>query len=84
VPVLSFSCDGKVYILVVCNKYIQKYIQEVKMKIEEVKKRNERKTVRINLKITPAISKWMRRHQISPTALFNEAVRELMENETAN
>ncbi len=48
------------------------------MEIENIKKR-EPKEVSINLRISQRVSDWMKEENISPTALFNEAVEELME-----
>ena len=44
-------------------------------------KRTERKTVSIGIRTFPKYSKWMKEQNISPTALFNEAVKELMKGE---
>jgi len=50
------------------------------MKIEDVKKdRKERRTIRINMKILPSVSKFMKEHNVSPTKVFDEAMKELME-----
>ena len=48
------------------------------MKIEEIQKL-ERKTVAMSIRTTKKISEWMREHNVSPTALFNQSVKELME-----
>jgi len=50
------------------------------MDIQNIK-RKERKQIRINLKTTLSISKWMKEKNISPQKLFDEAVKELMKNE---
>ena len=50
------------------------------MEIKDIQ-RNEKKTVRINLLIFPSVDKWLRDNNISPTALFDTAVKELMEKE---
>jgi hypothetical protein len=49
------------------------------MKIEDIKKPDEKKTVRLNLVTYPSISKWMKDNKISPNALFDKAVKELIE-----
>lgn len=48
------------------------------MEIKNIQ-RNERKSIRINIMIYPSISKWMKENNISPTALFDEASKEMME-----
>lgn len=40
--------------------------------------RKDRKNVRVNLKTTKQVSKWMKDKNISPQALFDESVKELM------
>lgn len=50
------------------------------MKIEDVKTNAKpRKTINISVRTFPKYSKFMKEHTISPTALFNKAVEELME-----
>ena len=50
------------------------------MKIEEVKKnRREKKTISISIRTYPSYSKWMRRNDVSPNAIFDKALKELME-----
>jgi len=52
------------------------------MNIEKVKKTfRERKSIGISVRTYPKYSKWLRDNEVSPTALFNEAVKELIENE---
>jgi len=53
------------------------------MEIEKIKRPSKQtnKTIPINLRITPEVSKWLKKKGISPTLLFDEAVKELMENE---
>jgi lysine/ornithine N-monooxygenase len=48
------------------------------VEIEDVK-RKEMRTKMISLRTYPSYSKWMAKHNISPTELFNKAVEELME-----
>ncbi len=47
------------------------------MKIKEVKKKEQPKSVRLNLKTTKEISKWMKKENISPQLIFDKAVEEL-------
>jgi hypothetical protein len=51
------------------------------MKIENVKRDNAKalqgKSVSVSIRITPAVSKWLKANEVSPTALFNEAVNEI-------
>ncbi len=47
------------------------------MKIEDVK-RKERKTVSISIRTYPSYSKFMRDKEISPNAIFDRALKELM------
>lgn len=48
------------------------------MKINDIKKK-ERRAVAMCIRTTKKISDWMNENEVSPTALFNEAVKELME-----
>ncbi len=49
------------------------------MEIKNVKRRKGKtKLISINLKITPEVSKFLKVQDISPTLVFNEAVKELM------
>ncbi len=47
------------------------------MKIEELQK-TENKSKIISVRTFPTYCKWMRENKISPTKLFNEAIKELM------
>ena len=47
-------------------------IKNVKRKVSE-----ERKNVRINLKITKSVSTWLKKEDISPQKLFDEAIKDL-------
>ena len=47
------------------------------MKIQNIQ-RIERKNVSIGVRTFTSYSKWMKANKVSPTALFNEAVKELM------
>jgi hypothetical protein len=51
--------------------------------LEKVKKKNpaEMKSVRMQIRTTPKISKWMKKHSISPSLVFEKAVEELMKKE---
>ena len=49
------------------------------MKKKDVKKKNrEIKSVNISVRTYPNYSKWMKKEELSPTAIFNLAVEELM------
>ncbi len=50
------------------------------MEIQNIQRnKTERKTESISIRTYKSYSKWMRKSNVSPTALFNEAVKELME-----
>ncbi len=52
------------------------------MKIENIQRRKQdNKSLSISIRITKDMSNWLRDKNISPTALFESAVKELMENE---
>lgn len=42
-----------------------------------VKRENHRKSVIMNIRITKDISRWMKEKNLSPTAIFYEAIKEL-------
>jgi len=48
--------------------------------IKKVKKKDpeEMKTVRMQIRTSPKISKWMKENDISPSLVFEKAVEELM------
>jgi len=50
------------------------------MKIEDIQ-RIERKSIPIGVRTFPSYSEWMKKNNVSPTALFNKAVKELMKEE---
>ena len=50
------------------------------MKIQDVQKK-ERKSIPISIRTYPKYSKWMRDNNISPSSVFNEAMKELVDNE---
>ena len=47
------------------------------MDINNIKKRKSKKTVLINIRITPELSKWLKEKNYSPTGIFYEAVKDL-------
>ena len=51
--------------------------------IKKVKKKNpeEMKSVRMQIRTTPKISKWMKENHVSPSKVFDHAVKELMKKE---
>ena len=50
------------------------------MKKQDVQKK-ERKSVSISIRTYPKYSKWMRDNKVSPNAVFNEAMKELVDEE---
>lgn len=48
------------------------------MEIKDVQKK-ERLTKIMSIRTTPKVSEWMNKNNVSPTVLFNKAVKELME-----
>lgn len=48
------------------------------MNKKDVTKTNERKSIRINLRTTKTISKWMGKNNISPQLIFDKSIEELM------
>jgi hypothetical protein len=51
--------------------------------LDKVKKKNPEgmKSVRMQIRTTPKISKWMKKHNISPSLVFERAVEALIEKE---
>lgn len=49
------------------------------MKIEQVIRKYEKKTSRLNLQTTDRASKFMKEKNISPQAVFDLAIKELMD-----
>ena len=47
------------------------------MNIQDVKKKKQPKRVRLNLKTTEEISKWMKKENISPQLIFDKTIEEL-------
>ena len=47
------------------------------MDIKRISRRKSNKTVVINIRITPEISRWLREKNYSPTGIFYEALRDL-------
>ena len=50
------------------------------MKKQDVQKR-ETKSISISIRTYPNYSKWMRDNKVSPNAVFNEAMKELMDKD---
>lgn len=48
------------------------------MKIEEVQRTN-RKPLVVTIRISKEVSDWMAENKVSPTLVFNKAIRELQE-----
>lgn len=52
------------------------------MKLKDVQvERKEKKNIRINLKTTQTISKWMKTNSVSPQMVFDKTLKELMEEQ---
>ena len=53
------------------------------IEIEKVKKKDpeEMKSVRMQIRTTPNISKWMKKNKVSPSLVFEKAIEELMKKE---
>ena len=50
------------------------------MEIKEIQKdKKEKKSVAISIRTYPRFCEWMKKNNISPSALFNRAIEELME-----
>jgi len=51
------------------------------IELKKVKKRKKRnKIIPINIRITPEMSKFIKKYNISPTRLFEEALKQMIEN----
>lgn len=50
------------------------------IELEKVKKKDpeEMKSVRMQIRTTPKISKWMKKNNVSPSLVFEKAIEELM------
>ncbi len=48
------------------------------MKIQDVQKKEQPKKVRLNLKTTKEISMWMKENKVSPQAVFDLSMKDLM------
>lgn len=53
------------------------------MDIKKVKKKNAEnmKSVRMQIRTTPKISKWMKKNNVSPSLVFDKAIEELMKKD---
>jgi len=49
------------------------------MKLKQVQRKEELKSIRLNLKTTSRASKWMKENNVSPQMIFDLAVVDLME-----
>lgn len=49
------------------------------MSIAEIQRQEKSKTIGISIRVTPEQSQWMSKHKVSPTKLFNRALKEAME-----
>ena len=48
------------------------------MNIENIKRKTtERRSINVNIRVSPRLSKWLKDHDYAPTGIFYEAVREL-------
>ncbi len=51
------------------------------MEIQDIQRPKERRTKPISIRTFVSYSKWLAEKNISPSSLFNQAVKELMEKE---
>lgn len=53
------------------------------IELEKVKKKDpeELKSVRVQIRTTPKISKWMKKNKVSPSLVFEKAIEGLMRKE---
>ena len=53
------------------------------MDIKDVQKsvKDEKRSKSINIRTFPSYSKWMSKNNVSPSAVFNQAIEELMKKE---
>jgi len=49
------------------------------MELKQVTRKERDKKISISLRVSKEVSEWMAKNKVSPTKLFNEAVKELME-----
>lgn len=47
------------------------------MNIRNIKRRKTTKSRLITIRVTPDVSRWLKRKDYSPTGIFNEALKEL-------
>jgi hypothetical protein len=55
-------------------------MEKNKMEIKEVQ-RIETKSIPISIRTYPSYSKWMKENNVSPNAVFDKALKELMKGE---
>ena len=53
-------------------------MEKIKMDRKKIE-RIEKKSININMKIKPSVSKYLKEKNYSPTRIFDEAVKDLME-----
>ena len=51
------------------------------MNINNIIKNKEKKTISISIRTTPTTMKWLQKHEYSATAIFNEAIKEIQQDE---
>ena len=56
-------------------------IKDIKLEKGKKKDPEEMKSVRMQIRTTPKISKWMKKNKVSPSLVFEKAVEELMKKE---
>ena len=51
------------------------------MELKDVLKpvKNEKRTKDVHIRTFPSVCKWMAKNKVSPSAIFNKAIEELME-----
>jgi hypothetical protein len=47
------------------------------MDINKIKRKKRKRTVLVSIRITQEASKWLKENNYSPTAIFNEAMKDL-------
>jgi hypothetical protein len=53
------------------------YTEVFKMEIQNILRKRRRKTKHITIRVDSDVSRWLKRKNYSPTAIFNEAIKEL-------
>ena len=54
------------------------------MEIKDVKRKFEKKNVRVNLGVTKEVSLWMKKEKVSPQLVFDLTIKDLMNKTKKN